>query len=162
MNLERPLYGDIRDKAVALLAASDKTKRALYKKLCYHFASDTRAPREEIFSICADVCREMESAGYINELEYATRRAVDLKRRCYGAFHIRKYLREHDVGERLSEKVIAELGNFHEEITKLITEKFSAEDLSDFKKRKKIFDSLYRRGFSSADVIDVIDELNKR
>ena len=137
--------------ACASLAFSQCSAKALFRKLLLKGFS--RSASEAAVELC-------ESKGYIGEVAMATRRAELMVAKPWGRTRIFAKLREEGFADQAMDAVAIYLDeiDFSEGCAKVIEKKYACIP-SDRREREKMYASLSRLGFSSADIKAAISRI---
>ena len=137
--------------ACASLAFSQCSAKALFRKLLLKGFS--RSVSEAAVELC-------ESNGYIGEVAMATRRAELMVAKPWGRTRIFAKLREEGFADQAMDAVAIYLDeiDFSEGCAKVIEKKYACIP-SDRREREKMYASLSRLGFSSADIKAAISRI---
>ena len=137
--------------ACASLAFSQCSAKALFRKLLLKGFS--RSASEAAVGLC-------ESKGYIGEVAMATRRAELMVAKPWGRSRIFARLREEGYSDAAMEAVAEYLDevDFSEGCAKVIEKKFTCVP-KERREREKMYASLSRLGFSSADIKAAISRI---
>lgn len=137
--------------ACASLAFSQCSAKALFRKLLLKGFS--RSVSEAAVELC-------EAKGYIGEVAMATRRAELMVAKPWGRTRIFAKLREEGFADQAMDAVAIYLDeiDFSEGCAKVIEKKYACIP-SDRREREKMYASLSRLGFSSADIKAAISRI---
>lgn len=147
-----------REKAFALLAARSLSESELSRKL-----------RDKGFEgvLVSEVVAEFKASGYIDDGAYAMSYARNrLKIHPMGERLLRRELLQKGIEEELIDKTISEVFSEFRE-SKLARELVSKRasryiNLSDQKRRKRLYDLLLRRGFDWEVAREALEQMSKR
>ena len=152
------LFKKIQRNLLKLLARRDHARRELLDK-----ASRKDYPKEVIQSVIS----ELEQKGYLNEEDFAKKFIADkFNLNQWGPAKIKAHLFKKGVSKSVISK---KLGDFFEErelretylnlVLKRKRRFLKEEDL--YKRKKKVFDYLHRKGFEPDSIFSHMDELLK-
>lgn len=143
--LEDSSYMRAKNKALALLTARDYSRGGLARKLRESY------PESAVERACGDMLR----LGIIRDDDYAARLARELvTRKCMSRRAAEAYMRNKGVGEELISRALDESGyDPSQNIKKLVQTRY-ARLMSDEQGRRKLRDTLLRRGFSYSEICD--------
>lgn len=131
-------FSDAKVRAANMISARPLSKQELQKRLVQKGSGEEDA---------AAAVEWLEDLGAVNDEAYAATLVRHYSARGYGALRIREELRRRGVPRELWENALEERPESSETLDALIQKKCKG-DLSDPKERKRVADSLMRRGFS--------------
>jgi len=138
-------------------------RRAHARKELFTKAIRKEYPREVI----ENVLDELEQKGYINDADFADKFASDKsKLNKWGPKKIKAHLYKKGISKSAAEQSIQkafEEKNLEELLLNLVLKhkrRFLREE-DDYKRRKKVFDHLARKGYRSSDIYKYLDALMK-
>ncbi|MGI5889145.1 MAG: regulatory protein RecX [Oscillospiraceae bacterium] len=138
------------DKAFSILSVRMNSKKELRRKLLSKY---------DEYTVDA-VIERLDELGYLDDEEYAETviRQVAVPRHMSRAA-ARAYLAGRGIDREISDAAIEMLPEDEtESIMEILSRKYTAEELSDPAKRRKISASLYRKGFRPSDIRRAIGE----
>lgn len=98
--------------------------------------------------IIGKIVQEMIDSGYINDKEWVNSQIRQFTQKKYGVKAIRFKLIQKKVPiELINECLVEDVEDEKEQIMSLLSKKARSCDLSNFKERKKVINSLLRKGF---------------
>jgi len=141
-----------------LLARRDHARKELF----------TKAIRKEFSKeVINDVLDELQQKGYLNEANFAEKFAADKSRlNKWGPAKIKAHLFKKGISKSVAEKSIAkafEEKNMRKLFLDLVLKRkrrFLREE-DPYKRKKKVFDHLARKGYQPANIYQYLDELMK-
>ncbi len=129
---------DTKVRAANMISARPLSKQELQKRLVQKGSGEEDA---------AAAVEWLEDMGAVNDEAYAATLVRHYSARGYGVLRIREELRRRGVPRELWDNALEERPESSETLDALIQKKCKG-DLSDPKERKRVADSLMRRGFS--------------
>lgn len=129
---------DTKVRAANMISARPLSKQELQKRLVQKGSGEKDA---------AAAVEWLEDMGAVNDEAYAATLVRHYSARGYGVLRIREELRRRGVPRELWDNALEERPESSETLDALIQKKCKG-DLSDPKERKRVADSLMRRGFS--------------
>ena len=129
---------DTKVRAANMISARPLSKQELQKRLVQKGSGEEDA---------AAAVEWLEDLGAVNDEAYAATLVRHYSARGYGVLRIREELRRRGVPRELWDNALEERPESSETLDALIQKKCKG-DLSDPKERKRVADSLMRRGFS--------------
>ncbi|HKK45382.1 MAG TPA: RecX family transcriptional regulator [Balneolaceae bacterium] len=148
----------VKSYLIKLLGRRDHARKELLTK-----AIRKEYPKEVI----DDVLNELEQKGYINDAGFAEKFASDKSRlNKWGPHKIKAHLFKKGIPKSVAEESIRkafEEENLEETFLNLVLKhkrRFLREE-DEYKRRKKIFDHLARKGYRSSDIYKHLDTLMK-
>lgn len=148
----------VKSYMVKLLGRRDHARKELYQK-----ALKKDYPKE----IIENVLDELQEKGYLNEAGFAEKFASQKSRlNKWGPAKIKAHLYKKGISRSIAEKSIKKA--FEDEDLKTTfldlvlkrKRRFLREE-DPYKRKKKVFDHLARKGYRSSDIYDHLDELMK-
>ena len=162
--------------AISKIALTDIPKKQLYQKLYFSYKQylKNEIESETLKTLCALVCDEFESSGYIDDRRYAFDKARYLKEyKKYGNNKIKEYLYQKGIpsdiiSETLEDEFFAggdgNLENMQNLLKKKFGENLNRLDKSDRNDIQKAINMLIRNGYKYQEaknaVFDLIEDEN--
>ena len=121
--------------AIRLLAVSDKTPAALFRRL-----SEKGYPERE----CADAVARLIREGYLNELSYAEKTVKKLYEKSYGPLYIEAYMKSREFSDEAAEYAAGIMSELDFDRS---AKSFVSDMTASGKTKQQALSALYKRGF---------------
>lgn len=141
-------FGKLRSKALDMLSRKSMTAHMLYEKLSEDYSDEV---------VVRQVIADLEDMGYIDDMNFASLFMEYAFSKMWGEKKVRYELKQKGVDANIIEDAICTFKlPAEDEIEELIRQKYSGEDLTDFKTKQRIIRFFASRGFDYSMVESVL------